>query len=179
METHAAPEPGVAALTTMREDLITIGLATWMILGLMVDAYFHSPDADLETFLTPWHGLFYSGFISTALWLNRITIARRRPTGNILTWAPPGYRLALIANGMYSRWMLASGTPLVLWSAFFVTVGRDSRGLQWPPEIWGGTIFIAVLTGLALHLLLNAGGQLAIAPTNRRDSPANTSPAGT
>lgn len=90
METHAAREPGVVAPTTMREDLITIGLATWMIFGLMVDAYFHSTDADLETFLTPWNGLFYSGFISMALWLNRITFARRRPTGNILTWAPPG-----------------------------------------------------------------------------------------
>ena len=68
----------------------------------MVDAHFHSTDADLKTFLTPWRGLFYSGSISTALWLNRITFARRRPTGNILTWAPPGYRLALIGLGIFA-----------------------------------------------------------------------------
>lgn len=84
----------------------------------------------------------------------------------------------LIANRRCHRWVLAGGTPLVLWSTFFVIVGGDPRGLQWPPTIWGGAIFFGVLTGLALNLLLNAGEQPAIAPTNRRDSPAETSPAG-
>lgn len=49
METHAAPEPGVAAPTTMREDLITIRLATWKVLGPMADALLHSADVNAET----------------------------------------------------------------------------------------------------------------------------------
>lgn len=70
--------------------------------------------------------------------------------------------------------MLSSGTPLVRWSVFFVTVGRDSRGLQWPPESWGGAIFFAVLTGLALHLLLNTRGRPGMAADQQKSSAATS-----
>lgn len=50
-----------------------------------------------------------------------------------------------------SRQLLAAGIPLVLWSSYFVQVGRLDAGLGWPPEIWGGAIFFAVLVGLVLE----------------------------
>lgn len=38
--------------------------------GLLVDGYVHNTRGDqLESFLTPWHGLLYSGFLASALWI--------------------------------------------------------------------------------------------------------------
>lgn len=335
--------------TTAREDLITIGLATWMIIGLMVDAYFHSTDPGLETFWTPWHALFYSGFSVTALWIIRLSLSRRAAEGGVLDWAPPGYRGALVGLAVFGaggvgdavwhsvfgvetgidallspthlllfvgmlaivsaplraawgdrhaeqapgfgtflapllsltwatalvafffeyawlpaadwvprvhfdpatgqgelvaavgivgtvlvtailmtgpllasrrwrlpfgsvtflfvlvdllitvgfdedavgipamilaglfadvvltadrlpRWVVAGGTPLVLWSFYFIAVGRVEQGIEWPPELWGGAIVFGVLTGLAIELLLHSGEMLARAGFERDHS---------
>lgn len=137
MEIHTEPEMGTPAPTTMREDLTTVGLATWMILGLMVNAYFHSTDADLETFFTPWHGLFYSGFIATAVWLIRLALARRHMTGNILTWAPPGYRSALIGLGVFAP----GGAGDTVWH---VTLGIET-GLEMLLSPTHLTLFVGML----------------------------------
>jgi len=91
-----------ATRTSRRDDFVTMALAFWMLIGLMVDAYFHSTDPGLESFWTPWHGLFYSGFTATAIWIVRLSLARRRPSGGLLDWAPPGYRLALIGLGVFA-----------------------------------------------------------------------------
>jgi hypothetical protein len=56
--------------TNERTDLITVLLGTWLMLGLFLDGYAHTNFIDeLESFLTPWHAVFYSGFIATALWV--------------------------------------------------------------------------------------------------------------
>jgi hypothetical protein len=78
-----------------RRDLVTVGLSGWFTLGLFLDAWAHNNVPRLETFFTPWHAVFYSGFTVTAgwlLWTVREQIAGRR-------WAelPPGYGLALVA----------------------------------------------------------------------------------
>ena len=39
--------------------------ATWLIVGIFVDGWAHNNDKP-ETFFTPWHALFYSGFLATA-----------------------------------------------------------------------------------------------------------------
>ncbi len=49
------------------------------------------------------------------------------------------------------RYLLAGEIPLVLWSLYFVQVGRLPAGLGWPPEIWSGAIVFAVLIGLVLE----------------------------
>jgi hypothetical protein len=42
--------------------------------------------------------------------------------------------------------------PFALWSAFFVVLAAGGE-LGWAPELWGGAIFLASLTGLMLSLL--------------------------
>ena len=40
-------------------------------------------------------------------------------------------------------------TPVVAWGAWFAAIAIFDV-LRWPPEIWGGTVVFASLTGLAL-----------------------------
>jgi len=51
-----------------REDLVTVAVGTWLILGLFLDGYAHNNHKP-ESFFTPWHGVFYSGFLATAVWM--------------------------------------------------------------------------------------------------------------
>lgn len=64
---HPAPTAPAPRLSA-REDLLTVAFAGWLVLGLFVDGWAHNTDKP-ETFFTPWHGLFYSGFVATALWM--------------------------------------------------------------------------------------------------------------
>ncbi len=56
-------------------------------IGVFVDGWAHNNDRP-ESFFTPWHGLFYSGFIATALWM----WSRYQRHGR----APAGYGLGLL-----------------------------------------------------------------------------------
>ncbi|MEM9651238.1 MAG: hypothetical protein AAGA65_04020 [Actinomycetota bacterium] len=84
------------------EHVITLGLALWTLIGLLVDAYYHSTDPGLESFWTPWHALFYSGFAATAGWLGWMALRRNPGTGNWLDWAPVGYSTALIGVVLFA-----------------------------------------------------------------------------
>lgn len=84
----------VAAATSLETILMLIG-GTWLVIGLFVDGYAHTEIIDTETedFFTPWHALFYSGFVFTTVVVARIAHRRADPT---ITWAslPPGYGVA-------------------------------------------------------------------------------------
>lgn len=78
-------------------NLVTILLGTWFTLGLFLDAWAHNNLAELETFFTPWHGVFYSGFVATAGWIawtvHRVWRSGREGIGSI----PAGYGAAVVA----------------------------------------------------------------------------------
>jgi hypothetical protein len=90
---------------TYRQDLVTVLLSLWVMVGLMLDAWAHNNIPELETFFTPWHGVFYSGFIATACWVLWV-IWRNRPAGGLaeLSFAavPVGYGLALIGLPLFA-----------------------------------------------------------------------------
>lgn len=54
-----------------RDETITVLLVAWTIIGLWVDVWSHTHLAKLESFFTPWHALFYSGFLATVAWMVR------------------------------------------------------------------------------------------------------------
>jgi hypothetical protein len=41
-------------------------LSAWLVGGLFLDGWAHFHVAALETFFTPWHAVFYSGFLALA-----------------------------------------------------------------------------------------------------------------
>lgn len=81
---------------TAREHLVTVVCGLWMTVGLFLDGYFHQNlDDDTESFLTPWHAVFYAGFTASALWIAWMS---RRRDGRAFDWRlrflPPGYEAA-------------------------------------------------------------------------------------
>src|SRR5687768_6353833 len=76
--------PITKAATVHRANLITGVLGLWMTFGSHVDGWAHTHlISTQESFLTPWHGILYSGWLLLAAWL-------------YLHRDLPGYRLGLI-----------------------------------------------------------------------------------
>lgn len=108
-----------------REHLGTVLFGLWMTVGLFLDGYFHQNlDSDGESFLTPWHGVFYAGFTASALWL--AAMSRRRAPGVVdwrLSSLPPGYEGARLGLVLFA----AGGLGDALWhSALGVERGIDA-----------------------------------------------------
>lgn len=80
-----------------RTDVVTALLGGWFTLGLFLDAWAHNNVPKLETFFTPWHAVFYSGFLASAAWIawtcRGPLLAGRRDLRSL----PLGYASALVA----------------------------------------------------------------------------------
>ena len=88
---EAAPGPAIGM--GWRGDLVTAAFVAWLIVGLFVDGWAHNTRPLLETFFTPWHALFYSGFAAVAAWVGW-SVSRRRSRSTGASWraaVPPGY----------------------------------------------------------------------------------------
>src|SRR5579883_1860733 len=59
------------ALTTssLRFDWLMVTVSVWWLGGLFIDGWAHSNIPQLETFFTPWHAVFYSGYLAVGLTL--------------------------------------------------------------------------------------------------------------
>jgi hypothetical protein len=111
---EAAPGPPAAGMG-WRGDLLTTALSAWLILGLFVDGWAHNTRPRLETFFTPWHALFYSGFAALAAWVWWSVWRRWRPGTSLRTAIPPGYGLAVVGLALF----LASGMGDMAWHLAF------------------------------------------------------------
>lgn len=90
----------------LRFDAAVAALATWMVGGLYVDGWAHAHRPDLESFFTPWHALFYSGWAALAALL-------------AWTWwrrgAPDGYAPSVAGTMLFA----AGGAGDLLWHQVF------------------------------------------------------------
>ncbi|GAB2922335.1 hypothetical protein GCM10027203_22500 [Nonomuraea fastidiosa] len=82
---------------TPRTDLVTALLGIWFGVGLMIDAWAHTNLSELETFFTPWHAVFYSGFAVVAGWIIWQVWRNVRAGRQGLAAVPAGYLAGLIA----------------------------------------------------------------------------------
>jgi hypothetical protein len=98
-----------------REDLVTAALSAWLILGLFVDGWAHNTRPRLETFFTPWHALFYSGFAALGAWVWWSVWRRWRRGTSLRAVVPPGYGLAVVGLALF----LASGLGDMTWHLVF------------------------------------------------------------
>jgi len=107
--------PQTERWTTIKEDLVTAVLALWLIAGLFVDGWAHRNLAELETFFTPWHAMFYSGFAAVAGWMVYLV---RKHSG-----VPSGYRSGIIGVGVFAL----GGVGDLLWHTMFgIEVSLDA-----------------------------------------------------
>jgi len=115
---------------TWRDDLVTALLAAWLIGGLFLDGWAHSTRPQLETFFTPWHAVFYSGFAATAAWICWSVWTRRRAAGSWRASVPAGYGLGLAGVAVF----LASGLGDMSWHLAF-GIERDIAALLSPTHL--------------------------------------------
>ena len=140
-----------AAATAWRTDVITGLLGLWMTFGSYVDAWAHTHlISTKESFLTPWHGILYSGWLGAAAW---IYAHRDRP----------GYRLGLIGAVAFG----VGGVLDMGWHTAF-GIEANAEALISPPHI-----FL-----LASHLLIVSTALRAAwsSDTPRRSSWRNFAP---
>jgi hypothetical protein len=125
-----APATTTRPATIWREDLITVGLSAWLMIGLFVDGWAHNERGGLETFFTPWHALFYSGFTATGLWILRLVTMRIRDGRTWRDAVPAGYGLGLAGLGVFA---VGGGTDLVWHSVLGIELSVDA--LLSPPHL--------------------------------------------
>src|SRR5215218_702844 len=54
------------------DDLAAALLGTWVVGGLFLDGWAHVNQPGLETFFSPWHAVFYAGFLVSTVVLARL-----------------------------------------------------------------------------------------------------------
>lgn len=86
---HRSPAP-----LARSAEWLYVFCCTWFVTGLFLDGWAHNHVPELETFFTPWHAVFYSGYLLMALAL--IVIRVRSPKG-----FPLGYREAGIGAAVF------------------------------------------------------------------------------
>src|SRR5262245_42709808 len=98
-----APSTGAARPTvSLGADVVTLLVSLWLTAGLCLDAWAHNNVPQLETFFTPWHAVFYSGFVATAAWVLWICRAALRDPRWDVAMVPVGYAASLVALGVFA-----------------------------------------------------------------------------
>jgi hypothetical protein len=87
---------------TYRADLVTAVLGVWFVVGLFLDAWAHNNLSELETFFTPWHGVFYSGFVATSAWIGWCVLQSLLAGRRGLAAVPHGYGLGLFGIPLFA-----------------------------------------------------------------------------
>ena len=130
---------------TAREDLLTVLFSAWLIGGIFVDGWAHNNDKP-ESFFTPWHGLFYSGFLATAAWM----LSRYQHHGRI----PVGYGWGFVGLALFG----AGGAGDMVWHmAFGVEV--DLEALLSPTHLVLFLSGILIVTSPLRAAWSDAGGR--------------------
>jgi hypothetical protein len=93
--------------TSAGQDLVSALLGLWITFGGFIDGFAHRNLDTPETFFTPWHGVLYSGYLATALWIVSLVRRHRR--------IPVGYKTALAGVLVFA----AGGVGDMFWHIVF------------------------------------------------------------
>jgi hypothetical protein len=145
-------------------------LGTWLLVGLVVDGWAHNNLQAMETFLTPWHALFYSGFVATAGWVLATAARARQPERSGLAAFPAGYGLAVVGVVVFA----VGGAGDLTWHSVF-GIEQDLEALFSPTHL---LLFVgmALILSTPLRAVWSDPAELA-APGYRRFLPVLASAA--
>lgn len=153
--------------SSLRFDWLMVVVSVWWLGGLFIDGWAHSNIPQLETFFTPWHAVFYSGYLAVGLTLvvrifqnlRRLAIqaegkapswfalARESLTGKRwLKAVPTGYELTLLGLVIFG----ICGIGDMTWHIVF-GIERNTEALLSPTHLG-----LAVGIGMALSGPLRA-----------------------
>jgi hypothetical protein len=106
----------------------------------VVDGWAHNNLQALETFFTPWHALFYSGFVATAGWVVATATRARQPERSGLAAFPAGYGLAVVGVVVFA----VGGAGDLTWHSIF--------GIEQDVEALFSPTHLLLFAGMALIL---------------------------
>ena len=156
------------AVSSLRFDWIMVVVSIWWLGGLFIDGWAHSNIPQLETFFTPWHAVFYSGYLAVALTLlvqillnlrksalsaggstpSLVTLIRESlPSNRCLRAIPIGYELSALGVVIFG----VSGIGDLTWH-LILGIERSTEALLSPTHL-----------GLALGIGLALSGPLRAA----------------
>lgn len=141
------------------------GLSIWFTVGLFLDAWAHNNVPGLETFFTPWHGVFYSGGLATSAWVAWTVRGAMREREHYLRAVPVGYGAAVVAIVVFAL----SGVGDLIWHTVF-GIEQSINILFSPTHLGlGASMFVIVTTPLRSAW---ANPDLPLRPGLRRLLPA-------
>lgn len=115
-------------------------LSFWFLGGLFLDGWAHNHIPELESFFTPWHAVFYSGFLAVSAFL-LATVVRNHAKGYPWRQAmPAGYEHAVIGVLIFA----VGGLGDMVWHELF-GVEADIEALLSPTHLilaFGGTLIV-------------------------------------
>ena len=114
-------------------DWVVAGLSAWLIGGAFVDGWAHTHGKVDTTFFTPWHAIFYTGFLAVAGALVGALVHQRVRRGTWQHALPPGYNLALLGAVIFG----CGGVGDMLWHTFF-GIEKDVEALFSPTHLMLG-----------------------------------------
>ncbi|HEX3272672.1 MAG TPA: hypothetical protein VHR15_18655, partial [Ktedonobacterales bacterium] len=135
-------------------DWLMALLSAWLVGGLFLDGWAHTHGRVDQSFFTPWHAVFYSGFVAVAIAL-LATIVRRRLAAQ--TWRaaiPSGYGATLAGVTVFA----AGGVGDLIWHTLF-GIERSIEALLSPTHLM-----------LIIGIILIASGPLRAAWRRPADS---------
>ena len=131
-----------------------VAACAWVLGGLFIDGYAHINMPGLETFFTPWHGIFYSGFLAVAAVLG-VGIGRGRAHGYAgVSAIPAGYELAALGAVIFAL----GGVGDMLWHITF-GIEADLEALLSPTHLILASGLTLLLAGPARATFQRARGQ--------------------
>jgi hypothetical protein len=117
---------------TPRDHFLTVFFAAWMMFGVFLDGWAHTNIIDeIESFFTPWHAVFYSGFMATAVWIGYQAL-RFQPRDRTFhkERVPVGYGIGVIGIGLFG----IGGIGDMLWHKIF-GIEADIEALVSPTHL--------------------------------------------
>jgi hypothetical protein len=136
-------------------------LSGWLLAGLTLDAWAHSNLTTLETFFTPWHAVFYSGFTATAAWVVVMVVRNVRQGRSGVGVIPVGYGWTVVALAVFGLSGIADGLWHTLWG-----IDTDINILFSPSHLGLGASMVIIVTSPLRAMWTDPG--LSPAPSLRQ-----------
>ena len=118
LESSPQTTADIRPISGARLDWAMVALSAWYVGGLFLDGWAHNHGRVDNTFFTPWHGAFYSGFLVVALLIGLALVRNMLRGSSWMRAAPAGYELA------------AFGVPLFAFGGVFDLIWHQLFGFE-------------------------------------------------
>jgi hypothetical protein len=141
-------------LAGIRYDWIAAILSTLFTAGLFLDGWAHNHDKVDESFFTPWHAVFYGGFLLYGAFLAATLLVNRFRGYEWRRSLPGGYALSLIGAVIFA----AGGVGDLVWHTLF-GIEENIEALLSPTHLLLGLGMALMVTGPLRAAWLRTGGE--------------------